>query len=227
MDKEVAEFSEMTHNQKESYFYDLSVKLNDPHTSPETYWSIIKSCYNGRKIQKIPLLSVNGNVITNFKEKTNLFNKYFSRQCNPLPNNNKLPENQTYITETKLSSFDIEDEDIYKIIKTLDINKAYGHHEISIRMLKLCDGSIAKPLPIIIKTCKIKKTFPDLRKKANVVPIHNNAEKNLINNYYPVSLLLIFGKFLKDCYLTLFLNTLMKINCLILASQVFIHLIPL
>ena len=56
------------------------------------------------------------------------------------------PENQTYITETKLSSFDIEDEDIYKIIKTLDINKAHGHDEVSIRMLKLCDKSIVKPL---------------------------------------------------------------------------------
>ena len=30
----------------------------------------------------------------------------------------KKPENQTHITETKLSSFNIEDEDIYKIIKT-------------------------------------------------------------------------------------------------------------
>ena len=85
----------------------------------------------------IPPLSVNGNIITNFKEKANLFNKYFSRQCNPLPNNNKLPENQTYIAETKLSFYDIEYEDIYKIIKTLDINKAYGHQEISMRMLKL------------------------------------------------------------------------------------------
>ena len=70
VDKEAAEFSEMTHNQKESYFYDLSVKLNDPHTSPETYWSIIKSCYNGRKNPMIPPLSVNGKVITNFKEKS-------------------------------------------------------------------------------------------------------------------------------------------------------------
>ena len=41
------------------------------------------------------------------------------------------------MTETKLSSFDIEDEDIYKIIKTLDINKTHGHDEVSKGMLKL------------------------------------------------------------------------------------------
>ena len=89
---------------------------------------------------------MNGKIITDFNEKANLFNKYFSSQCNPLPNDSKLPENQTYITETKLSSFNTEHEDIYKIIKTLDINRAHGHDEVSIRMLKLCDKSTVKPL---------------------------------------------------------------------------------
>ena len=28
-------------------------------------------------------------------KRANLFNKYFSSQCNPLPNGSKLPENQT------------------------------------------------------------------------------------------------------------------------------------
>ena len=112
------------------------------------YWFIIKSCYNSRKIPIIPPLSLNWKFITNFKEKANLFNKYFSSQCNPLPNDSKLSENQTYIAETKVSSFDVEDEDIYKIIKTLDINKANGHNEVSIRMLKMCDKNIVKPLTL-------------------------------------------------------------------------------
>ena len=81
-------------------------------------------------------------------------NKYFSSQCNPLPNNSKLPEYQTYITETKLSSFDM-----YKMIKTLDISKAHGHYEVSIKMLKLRDKNIVKPRYIIFKSCKLKKIF--------------------------------------------------------------------
>ena len=71
-----------------------------------------------------------------------------------LPNDS---QNQTYITETKLSSFDIQDKDIYKTIKTLDVNKTHGHNEMSIRMLKLCDESIVKPLSIIFKNCIIFK----------------------------------------------------------------------
>ena len=92
----------------------------------------------------------------------------------PLPNDSKLLENQAYITETKLSSFNIEDEDIYKIIKTLDI-KAHGHNEVPIRVLKSCDESIVKPLSIIFNNCKLMKTFPNLWKKANVVPIHKKG----------------------------------------------------
>ena len=42
VDKEEAELFEMIQKRKEKYFYDLSLKLNSPQTSPKTYWSIIK-----------------------------------------------------------------------------------------------------------------------------------------------------------------------------------------
>ena len=87
---------------KKKYFYDLSLKLNSPQTSRKTYWSIVKSCYNGRKIQIIPPLFVNGKIVTNFKEKANLLSKYFWSRFNPSANDSMFPENQTYITETKL-----------------------------------------------------------------------------------------------------------------------------
>ena len=58
-----------------------------------------------------------------------------------------------HISETKLLSFNIEDEDVSKIIKTLDINEAHGHDEVSTRMLELCDENIVKPLSIIFNNC--------------------------------------------------------------------------
>ena len=141
---------------------------------------------------------MNGEIITKFKEKANLFNKYFLSQFNSLQNGRKLQENQTYITETKLSSFNIETEYIYKITKALYINETHAHNEISIRMLKLCDGSIVKPLDIIFNNCKFKKTFPSLWKKANVVPVHKKGEKDPIRNYRPVLFYQYLVKFLKD-----------------------------
>ena len=61
----------------------------------------------------------------------------------------------------------------------ININKVRGHDDVSIRMLKLRDESIVKPLSIIFSNCKLKKTFPNLWEKANVVPIHKKGEKNL------------------------------------------------
>ena len=97
----------------------------------------------------------------------------------------KKPENQTYITETKLSSFNIEDEDIYKIIKALVINKAHGHDEVSIRMWKQGDKSIVKSLSIIFNNCTLQMLLQFTR------------EKDLIKNYCPILLLPIFGKTFK------------------------------
>ena len=44
-------------------------------------------------------------------------------------------------------------------------------------MLKLCGKSIVKPLFIIFKNCKLKKNFPNLWKKANVVSIYKKKKK--------------------------------------------------
>ena len=89
-------------------------------------------------------------------------------------------------------------------------------------MLKLCDKSIVTPLSIIFKNCKLKITFSNLWKKANV-PIHKKGEKYLIKNYRSVSLLPIFGKIFERLISNSLFNKLMKMNCLILISQVFVH----
>ena len=85
-------------------------------------------------------------------------------------------------------------EDIIRIINNLDPNKAHGHDEISIRILKICGDSICRPLNIIFKTCLRASKFPLEWKKANIVPIHNKGDKQTVKKYRPVSLLPICGK---------------------------------
>ena len=79
-----------------------------------------------------------------------------------------------HILQKQNNHLDIVDEDIYKIIKTLNMYKAHRHDEISIRMLKICDKNIVKPLSIIFKSCQFEKAFPNLWKKANVA-IHKKG----------------------------------------------------
>ena len=74
------------------------------------------------------------------------------------------------------------------------MNKDYDHDEISIRMLKLCESAITEPLYLIFKNCLSSNTFPDVWKKANVIPVHKKGDKQVLKNYRPVSLLPICGK---------------------------------
>ena len=97
-------------------------------------------------------------------------------------------------TEKNLNDVNFSKSDLIDVIKNLDPQKAHGFDEISIKMIKLCDKSIVDPLFLILKNCVSKGIFPDCWKKANLVPIHKKNQKNLLNNYRPISLLPIFGK---------------------------------
>ena len=79
----------------------------------------------------------------------------------------------------KFSSITCEDNDILKIIRNLDIGKAHGFDDISIRIVKLCDDFLVKPLSIF-QNCINSGVFPDSWKKSNIVPIHKKNDRQLI-----------------------------------------------
>ena len=72
---------------KEKYYTELSSRLADPLTSPKTYWSILKTFLNNKKIPCIPSLFLENKFITDFKEKSELYNHLFVNQCCLLSNN--------------------------------------------------------------------------------------------------------------------------------------------
>ena len=181
-------------NSKKIYFDNLAEKLSDPKLNRKAYWGILKSFTNWKKIPAIPPLLINNQLITNFHEKANNFNQYISNQCSVIDNSSKLPMYKAPYTTSLLSFVDIKELDISNILKSLDANKAHGHDDISVRMLKLSQKSILKPLKLIFENCLRTRLFPDQWKKANVVPIHKKGDKQLIENYRPVSLLPICGK---------------------------------
>ena len=123
---------------KEKYYTKLPSRLADPLTSPKTYWSILKTFLNNKKIPCIPPLFHENKFITDFKEKAELFNHFFVNQCSLLSNNSVLPTNLPQLTSKFLDSIHFSSSDIIKIISRLDPNKAHSHKMLSIRMIKLC-----------------------------------------------------------------------------------------
>ena len=69
---------------KKKYVRWLSDKLNDPLAAPKTYWSILNRFLKNSKIYAIPPLLVNGDIITKFSGKADLFSKFFPDQLHPL-----------------------------------------------------------------------------------------------------------------------------------------------
>ena len=81
---------------------------------------------------------------------------FFSLQCSPVVNGSVIPD---------VSG-------ILRTIRSLDINKALGHDDISIRMLKIRDYRIFEPLKILLMNSVNQAVFPSRWKKADVIPFH-------------------------------------------------------
>ena len=71
---------------------------------------------------------------------------------------------------------------------------SHGYNMISIRMLKICDKPICKPLELMFQSCIKHGKFPNEWKMANVVLAHKKSDKQILKNYRPVSLLPICVK---------------------------------
>ena len=61
----------------------------------------------------------------------------------------------------------------------------YAHgHNISIRMLRICDSAILEPLQSFWTVLKIKVCLLIYGKKSNICLVHKKRDKQIINNYY-------------------------------------------
>ena len=125
----------------------------------------------------------------------------------------------------RLTSIVFNDESILKTIRALHVKKAYGHDDISIRMTKFYDKSIVPAMSLIYKNCINSGISPNIWKKSNIVPVHKKGDKQVVDNYKPVSLLPIFGKILERLIFNHYLNFFLKIICLIRINQDSDHLI--
>ena len=131
----------------------MTRKLANVSENCQAYGSLLRCLLNNNKIPLIPPLFHENKFVTDFKEKAELFNSHFATQCSLISNSSKLPQHTQYSTDNRLSCVSFSHHKITKVIQNLDPNKAHGHNNISIRILKVCGPSIYKPLEIIFNQC--------------------------------------------------------------------------
>ena len=71
LQRSIEEVSGAIFKSKEPYHDCLAKKLNNPKTSPKTYWAIMKTFYNSKKIPLIPPLIINDKLESDFGKKAN------------------------------------------------------------------------------------------------------------------------------------------------------------
>ena len=192
----------------------------------KVYWSLLTTFLNNKKILIIPPLFYENFFITDFKEKAQLFNIFFSKQCFFIPNNSSLPADFNYITDKRLSTVTFSAKDIGKIIQNLDANKAHGHDNISICMLKICGDSICVPLEIIFKQALIFGFFPSEGKKEILFPFTKRASNKLLKTIDQILYFRFVVKFLKDLFFMKRLSIFPLINSSLKTSLVSNPVIP-
>ena len=210
----IAEINELISSTRNVYYENLAKKLNNPLLQVKTYWSILKTFYNEKNIPLIPPLLVDDNFVTDNQTKANIFNTFFAEQCTPLNNSSVLPVNQMFLTQSRLNFINFNEDEILKVIRALNIHKAHGHDDISIRMVKICDKSLLKPLIILFENSIKSSCYPDIWKRSNIIPVHKKNDKQLVNNYRPISLLPIFGKIFEKIIFKKIYNLVLEENLL-------------
>ena len=76
---------------KEKYYSRISKRMMNPLTSTKTYWSILKSFLNNKKIPCIPPLFHQNRYITKCEDKAELFNNFFANQRSLINNSSVFP----------------------------------------------------------------------------------------------------------------------------------------
>ena len=175
---------DLINESKQKYFLRFTQKLNTIQKSTKAYWALLKFFLNNRKIPVIPPLFHNNKFVTDFKEKAELFNSFFAKQCSLIKNGSKLPPRLHFLTDKRLSTVKFVSNDILKIIQNLNPNKVHGHDKISIRILKICGGSLCRSLELIFNDCLAKGIFPPDWKIGNIVPVHKKTDKQRLKDWF-------------------------------------------
>ena len=96
--------------------------------------------------------------------------------CVRLNNDINILGCQRYL-KSKIYSIKLENSDIISVIKALDPCNAHVYDNISIKILKICDSAIMKPVAFLFKNCISQCIFPDNWKKSNIFPSHKKGDK--------------------------------------------------
>ena len=175
---------------KVKYFEEVDLKLRDPCTGPKKWWGIVKALYGQKLHSSVPTLVDGAKLISDAKEKSEVFSEYFCSQSKIDDGSASLPREIIYFqNDVSLSNVRTTESEVLDLLKSVDIDKACGPDGIGNLILKLCTDGISSSFSNLINLSLSEGKFPDAWKLANVTPIFKKDDRQSKVNYRPVSLL--------------------------------------
>ena len=148
---------------------------------------------NDTKPSLPPLQSPDGSLVSNPIDKANLLANLFA-QNSTLEN----PTNQTPpdipVTDSSMKPLRFRKRVVYRLLKSLNTNKASGPDGVPSRILKRYARIFAPVLNKIFTLSYSSGNFPSTWKYANVQPVPKRGDKTDPSNYRPISIISVISK---------------------------------
>lgn len=186
---------------KSTFFLSLGSKIKD---NPKEFWKLVKS--NRKDDTGIPSLTCNNNSILDDVDKAKSFNEYFESVFSK-SQSRQLPTCTSQIFEP-MPEIIVDGYGVLKLLQSIKPNSAPGPDGIPNLILKSCAPVISKYLTLLYNISVSSSTLPEDWKIGNVVPIHKNGSRDLVENYRPISLTSVCCKTLEHIIYTAIINHL-------------------
>jgi exonuclease III len=171
-----------------------------------TLWSTFNDVIGNVTVPVLPVLNVNGSVLTDVYDIANNFNEYFINIASHVTS--KLPVSHEFIPSSEFQNFvnvKLSDAERYYIpyispaevlshLKQLSVRKATGLDSISASLIRTVEQYLILPLSHIINTSIEKGIYPSTWKIAKVVSLHKGGSLSDLNNFRPISILSVISK---------------------------------
>jgi hypothetical protein len=204
----------------------LEAKFRAYEKNPKKTWDLLKEVTFG-KTSNIPIteLLINNTPCTDPWLIANEFNNFFSTIGSKI-SESVLPTDRppdSYIPNRPENSpelnFDfISPCHVLAIIKSLSNKNSLDLDGLSLKFIKFIAHDICGPLAHIFNLSLTQGIFPEKLKTSRIVPIFKSGEKNLCDNYRPISLVSSLSKILEKIVATKLTNYL-QINNLLYEHQ--------
>ena len=179
-----------------------SNKLEQDNGNSNKVWQTINELVKNKKNNYPNSININGTEIKDPMQIANRFNEYFTNIGPKLASS--IPSTASHFSsyisensETSLFFTPTSENEIIKIVNSLEPSKSCGYDNLNVNLLKKIIFYIVSPLNHIFNLSFCSGIFPDSMKIAKVIPIFKKDDPTEIKNYRPISLLPVLSKLLE------------------------------